>query len=76
MENSALVGAIPELGFEGRHVKAVEKFYRANVQAVETKEPIGIIPVRLIIERFGGKVWCESTEGAGSKFLFTIPPAV
>lgn len=57
--------------------KLFEKFYRAgNVQTVETEGTgLGLYLVRLIIERFGGKVWCQSTEGAGSKFTFTLPIA-
>jgi two-component system phosphate regulon sensor histidine kinase PhoR len=57
--------------------KLFEKFYRAgNVLAVETEGTgLGLYLVRLIIDRFGGKVWCESSEGAGSKFTFAIPIA-
>jgi PAS domain S-box-containing protein len=58
--------------------KLFEKFYRAaNVLAVETEGTgLGLYLVRLTVDRHGGRVWCESTEGAGSKFLFSLPSAV
>ncbi len=62
---------IPETDME----KLFEKFYRAgNALAVETEGTgLGLYLVRLIIERLGGKVWCESEEGIGSKFRFHLP---
>jgi two-component system phosphate regulon sensor histidine kinase PhoR len=58
--------------------KLFEKFYRAeNAQAVETEGTgLGLYLVRLIVEQFGGKVWCSSEEGVGSMFAFTLPLAV
>ncbi|HUG37068.1 MAG TPA: HAMP domain-containing sensor histidine kinase, partial [Candidatus Limnocylindrales bacterium] len=52
-----------------------EKFYRAdNVTTVETEGTgLGLYLVRLILERCGGRVWCESEESQGSTFLFTLP---
>jgi signal transduction histidine kinase len=58
--------------------KLFEKFYRAeNAQAVETEGTgLGLYLVRLIVEQFGGKVWCTSEEGIGSTFAFTLPISV
>jgi PAS domain S-box-containing protein len=52
-----------------------EKFYRAeNVLTIETEGTgLGLYLVRLILEQFEGRVWCESEEGRGSTFLFTVP---
>ena len=52
-----------------------EKFYRAeNAVVTETEGTgLGLHLVRLIIEQFGGHVWCESEEGQGSTFGFALP---
>jgi PAS domain S-box-containing protein len=52
-----------------------EKFYRAeNGLTMETEGTgLGLYLVRLILEQFEGRVWCESEEGKGAIFLFTLP---
>jgi signal transduction histidine kinase len=57
--------------------KLFEKFYRAeNVTTLETEGTgLGLYLVRLIMEQLGGRVWCESEEGAGATFRFTLPRA-
>ncbi len=54
-----------------------EKFYRAdNVAALETDGTgLGLYLVRLIVEQIGGHVGCESEEGRGATFYFTVPRA-
>jgi signal transduction histidine kinase len=36
---------------------------------------LGLHLVRLIVEQAGGRVWCESEEGRGAQFSFTLPAA-
>lgn len=57
-------------------VRLFEKFYRAsNVTALETEGTgLGLYMVRLILSRFGGRIWCDSTE-AGTRFTLALPRA-
>jgi two-component system sensor histidine kinase VicK len=52
-----------------------EKFHRAeNALTMETEGTgLGLYMVRLIIEQCGGRIWCESEEGHGTTFVFTLP---
>jgi PAS domain S-box-containing protein len=60
---------------ESSRLRLFEKFYRAeNAQTIDTEGTgLGLYLVRLIVERFGGSVTCESAVGEGSTFRFTLP---
>ena len=60
---------------EAAQKRLFEKFYRAdNAHTVDTEGTgLGLYLVRLIIERLGGTIGCESEEGRGTLFQFTLP---
>jgi signal transduction histidine kinase len=54
-----------------------EKFYRADNAVSKEAEGtgLGLHLVRLVVEHAGGQIWCESEEGQGARFTFTLPIA-
>ncbi|RZJ63700.1 MAG: HAMP domain-containing histidine kinase [Flavobacterium sp.] len=51
-----------------------EKFYRdKNVLATHPGLGMGLYITSKIVIDHGGKIWAESSEGAGSTFFFSIP---
>ena len=60
---------------KGAQVRLFEKFYRAdNAVVVESEGTgLGLSVVRLVVEHFGGRVWCESEPGEGALFTIELP---
>jgi PAS domain S-box-containing protein len=58
---------------EGHRQKIFQAFQRAH-PGVGSGEGLGLAIVARVVERHHGRVWVESTPGAGSTFFITLPP--
>jgi PAS domain S-box-containing protein len=77
-QNDALEWSVRDTGMgipRAAQSRLFEKFFRADNAVAQEVEGtgLGLHLVRLIIEQAGGRVWCESEQGAGALFAFTLP---
>ena len=44
-------------------------------QGLEASSGVGLAFCKAAVEANGGRIWCETTEGQGASFYFTVPRA-
>jgi len=59
-------------GIAGKDIDKVFQIFKRLVGESVPGEGIGLTYVKTLVERHGGKIWCESEKGVGSIFRFTI----
>lgn len=55
--------------------KLFQRFYRVAGNQTPHSLGLGLYNSRLIVEQHGGRIWAESSPGAGSTFGFALPVA-
>jgi PAS domain S-box-containing protein len=61
------------VGIPTAHQAQVFQAFRRLHPGHAEGEGMGLVTVRRMIERLGGRVWFESAEGVGTTFSFTLP---
>jgi light-regulated signal transduction histidine kinase (bacteriophytochrome) len=63
-------------GFDMAHAgKLFQSFERAHTVSEFEGTGLGLVTVRRIVERHGGRVWVEAQPGRGATFFFTLGDA-
>ncbi len=50
-----------------------DRYYRVRGDGKAEGLGLGLYIARFIVEAHGGRIWCESEVGKGSRFSFTLP---
>jgi PAS domain S-box-containing protein len=61
------------VGIPTAHQAQMFQAFRRLHPGMAPGEGMGLVMVRRVLERLGGQVWFESTEGEGTTFYFTLP---
>ncbi len=61
------------VGIPPAHRAQVFQAFRRLQPGLADGEGMGLVMVRRMLERLGGRVWFESAEGEGTTFYFTLP---
>ncbi len=81
-EKGSLVEVIVRDEGIGISKENVEKIFRIDTKYKspgtigEKGTGLGLILCKDFVEKNGGRIWCESGEGSGTKFYFTLPAAL
>jgi signal transduction histidine kinase len=61
-------------GVAAEHLpRLFQRYYRGAHAGTENGLGLGLYISRLIVEAHGGRIWCDSKVGEGSRFSFAVP---